>query len=226
MPWGVGMLVDNSIVVIENIYRLRSLGVPARKAAVQGARQVAAAITASTLTTVCVFLPIVFTKGITRQLFVDMGLTIGYSLLASLVISLPLLVPAMSGGMLKKTTEKPHALLDKMNGLYGKWMGKVLHKKAFVLIGVVVLLVVSGLLALRKRNGVYPCDGEYAGFYFLTMPEGSSVEETGAMADEVMARLEDSERYRANGRHGGRKLQHGKQFRCCHGFHLSSAFRG
>lgn len=98
---GVGMLVDNSIVVIENIYRLRSLGVPARKAAVQGARQVAAAITASTLTTVCVFLPIVFTKGITRQLFVDMGLTIGYSLLASLVIALSL-VPAMSGGMLKK----------------------------------------------------------------------------------------------------------------------------
>lgn len=187
---GVGMLVDNSIVVIENIYRLRSLGVPARKAAVQGARQVAAAITASTLTTVCVFLPIVFTKGITRQLFVDMGLTIGYSLLASLVIALSL-VPAMSGGMLKKTTEKPHALLDKMNGLYGKWMEKVLHKKAFVLIGVVILLVVSGLLALRKGTAFIPAMESTQASISLTMPEGSSVEETGAMADEVMARLED-----------------------------------
>lgn len=187
---GVGMLVDNSIVVIENIYRLRSLGVPARKAAVQGARQVAAAITASTLTTVCVFLPIVFTKGITRQLFVDMGLTIGYSLLASLVIALSL-VPAMSAGMLKKTTEKSHVWLDKMNGVYGKWMEKVLHKKAFVLIAVVVLLVVSGLLALKNGTAFIPTMESTQASVSLTMPEGSSVEETGAMADEVMERLED-----------------------------------
>ncbi|MEG1104483.1 MAG: efflux RND transporter permease subunit, partial [Oscillospiraceae bacterium] len=76
---GVGMLVDNSIVVIENIYRLRSEGMPAAKAAVKGASQVAGAILASTLTTICVFLPIVFTQGISRQLFTDMGLTIAYS---------------------------------------------------------------------------------------------------------------------------------------------------
>ena len=68
---GVGMLVDNSIVVIENIYRLRSLGVPASKAAIQGAKQVSGAIFASTLTTICVFLPIVFTQGISRELFTD-----------------------------------------------------------------------------------------------------------------------------------------------------------
>ena len=60
---GVGMLVDNSIVVIENIYRLRSLGVPPRKAAMQGAKQVSGAIFSSTLTTVIVFLPIVFVQG-------------------------------------------------------------------------------------------------------------------------------------------------------------------
>lgn len=64
---GVGMLVDNSVVVIENIYRLRSMGVSPIKAALNGARQVAGAITASTLTTVCVFLPIVFVEGITRR---------------------------------------------------------------------------------------------------------------------------------------------------------------
>ena len=83
---GVGMLVDNSIVVMENIYRLRGEGCP-RPAAVKGAKQVAGAIAASTLTTVCVFLPIVFTSGITRQLFVDMGLTIAYSLAASLLVA-------------------------------------------------------------------------------------------------------------------------------------------
>ena len=68
---GIGMLVDNSIVVIENIYRLRGEGYSIRKAAVEGASQVTGAIIASTLTTVCVFAPIIFTEGITRQLFVD-----------------------------------------------------------------------------------------------------------------------------------------------------------
>ena len=81
--------------MIENIYRLRNLGVSKRRAAVQGAKQVAGAITASTLTTICVFLPIVFTEGITRQLFTDMGLTIAYSLLASLFVALTL-VPTMA----------------------------------------------------------------------------------------------------------------------------------
>ena len=91
---GTGMLVDNSIVVIENIYRLRSLGYSKVKAAVSGAAQVAGAITASTLTTVCVFLPIVFVDGITKTVFVDMALTVTYSLMASLIVALTL-VPTM-----------------------------------------------------------------------------------------------------------------------------------
>lgn len=97
----VGMLVDNSIVVIENTFRLRRMGVPAKKAAVAGAKQVSGAIASSTMTTVCVFAPIVFVQGITRQLFTDMALTITYSLLASLIIALTL-VPAMSSVMFKK----------------------------------------------------------------------------------------------------------------------------
>ena len=92
---GIGMLVDNSIVVIENIYRLRGEGYSVREAAMAGAGEVAGAIMASTLTTVCVFLPIVFTEGITRQLFVDMGLTIAYSLLASLLIALTVVPPCL-----------------------------------------------------------------------------------------------------------------------------------
>ena len=77
---GVGMLVDNSIVVIENIYRLRNEGKSAVAASIEGAKKISGAIISSTLTTVCVFLPIVFVKGISRQLFVDMGLTIAYAL--------------------------------------------------------------------------------------------------------------------------------------------------
>ena len=109
---GVGMLVDNSIVVIENIYRLRNEGMSPIKAAIEGAKEVGGAIMASTLTTVCVFLPIVFTKGISRQLFVDMGLTIAYSLLASLIVALSL-VPSMASTILKNTKEKEDRLFDK-----------------------------------------------------------------------------------------------------------------
>ena len=187
---GVGMLVDNSIVVIENIYRLRNLGVPIRKAAVQGARQVAGAITASTLTTVCVFLPIVFTKGITRQLFVEMGLTIGYSLLASLVIALTL-VPSMSVGLLKKTKEKKHPLLERMTAVYEKIMEKVLRRKAIVLTGALALLIVSAVLAVRKGTAFLPSMESTQASISVTMPEGSSLEETGEMTDEIMARLKD-----------------------------------
>lgn len=187
---GVGMLVDNSIVVIENVYRLRSLGVPIRKAAVQGARQVAGAITASTLTTVCVFLPIIFTEGITRQLFVEMGLTIGYSLLASLVIALTL-VPSMSVGLLKKTKEKKHPLLDRMTAAYEKIMEKVLNRKAIVLVGALALLIVSAFLAIRKGTAFLPSMESTQASISVTMPKGSSLEETGDMTDEIMERLKD-----------------------------------
>ena len=148
---GIGMLVDNSIVVIENIYRLRSLGYDVQEAAIEGAKEVAGAIVASTLTTVCVFLPIVFTEGITRQLFVDMGLTIGYSLLASLVIALTV-VPAMASKVLKKTKEQHegrffHALVKG----YEKVLKGALKVKPLVILAVVVLLVVS--IALAYTNG-------------------------------------------------------------------------
>lgn len=87
---------------MKNIYRLKNEGMSAKKASVIGANQVAGAIFSSTLTTVCVFLPIVFTHWLSRQLLEDMGLTIAYSLLASLIVALTL-VPAMSSKMLNKT---------------------------------------------------------------------------------------------------------------------------
>ncbi|MCH1984294.1 efflux RND transporter permease subunit [Ruminococcus sp. OA3] len=185
---GVGMLVDNSIVVIENIYRLRSLGYTRKKAAVAGARQVAGAIMASTLTTICVFLPIVFTEGITRQLFVDMGLTIAYSLLASLFIALTL-VPMMSAGMLKNVKEQRQPMFDRLLSAYGNVMKKVLRIKPAVLLGALALLGVSAWLCI-SRGLVYMPEMESTQVNInITMPEGATLDETGKMSDEIMERL-------------------------------------
>ncbi|MCM1569921.1 MAG: efflux RND transporter permease subunit [Roseburia sp.] len=148
---GIGMLVDNSIVVIENIYRLRAEGYSMGEAAIAGAKEVASAIVASTLTTVCVFLPIVFTEGITRQLFVDMGLTIAYSLFASLVIALTV-VPAMASKVLTKTEEKKQGrIFEGLINLYGKVLSLALKAKALVFVLVFALLGIS--VAAAMTNG-------------------------------------------------------------------------
>lgn len=146
---GVGMLVDNSIVVIANIYRLRNQGLSIRKAAVEGAGQVAGAIFASTLTTVCVFAPIIFTEGITRQLFVDIALTIAYTLAASLIVALTF-VPMMASGALKNTREIKHPWFDRILDGYEKVLRVALRFKPIVLICVVVFLVASVTLSVSK----------------------------------------------------------------------------
>lgn len=152
---GVGMLVDNSVVVIENIYRLRNLGVPPIKAALNGAKQVAGAIASSTLTTICVFFPIVFIEGLTRQIFMDMALTITYSLLASLIVALTL-VPALGQRMLKKVKPVKHSLFDKMLGGYEKSIRFVLKHRAIALIAAVVLLFGSMFGALARGFSFMP----------------------------------------------------------------------
>ena len=146
---GVGMLVDNSVVVIENIYRLRSMGVSPIKAALNGARQVAGAITASTLTTVCVFLPIVFVEGITRQLFVDLALTVTYSLLASLIVALTL-VPAMGQRILRKMKPNSAPKDGKIKKAYERSLRFVLkHKVPAILVAVALLFTSAGLCLMR-----------------------------------------------------------------------------
>lgn len=153
---GVGMLVDNSVVVIENIFRLRNEeGYSIKEASIEGAKQVGGAILASTLTTICVFAPIVFTEGITRQLFTDLALTLAYSLLASLVVALTL-VPAMSQGMLRKVKDNPNKLIIKIQNLYGKVLSVLLHKKIFVLLGALVLLVTFALLSVSRGTAFMP----------------------------------------------------------------------
>ncbi len=193
---GIGMLVDNSIVVIENIYRLRSEGASVTEAAIEGTREVAGAIAASTLTTVCVFLPIVFTEGITRQLFVDMGLTIGYSLGASLIVALTV-VPAMSSKILVKTKEQKESRFFNglMNG-YVKVLDWSLKHKALIFIGVLVLLVGSALASLSKGTAFMPTMESTQMTITLELPDTAPLSETAEVTDrvvEILRNMEDVE---------------------------------
>ena len=189
---GIGMLVDNSIVVIENIDRLRQLGVPARKAAVEGASQVAGAIAASTLTTVCVFAPIVFTVGITRQLFVDMGLTIAYSLLASLVVALTL-VPMMSAGLLRKSKPKTFRLLDIIRNGYGKVLSGALRVKFLVILLALGLLVGSASASFKKGTAFMPAMESTQASLTVSVEQGTPFGDLVKYSDEVIEAIEDIE---------------------------------
>lgn len=188
---GIGMLVDNSIVVIENIYRLRNEGYSIRKAAVEGASQVTGAIIASTLTTVCVFAPIIFTEGITRQLFTDMALTIAFTLGASLLVALTL-VPAMAAGLLKNTKEIKHNFLEKVQNVYGKVLQVCLRFKAIVFIVVIVLLVGSIGAAFSRGMSFIDMDMETDQLTVTIAAkedEKLSFEELTEMADEVVDKI-------------------------------------
>lgn len=189
---GVGMLVDNSIVVVENIYRLRSQGVPAAKAAVRGAKQVSGAIAASTLTTVCVFLPIVFTDGLTRQLFVDMGLTIAYSLLASLIVALTL-VPTLSATMLRESKEKRHPWFDKMLEGYGRALEFCLRFKAVPLTLATALLALCIWHTTQMGMEFIPSMSANQISATLTLPEDTKRADAYALTDEAMALMQQVE---------------------------------
>ena len=184
----VGMLVDNSVVVIENIYRLRAKGATIVQAAVSGAGQVLGAVTASTLTTVCVFAPIVFVEGLTRQLFTDLALTITYSLLASLLVSLTL-VPAMAAGMLRRDFVPKPGLLDKLNPAYRKAIAWSLDHKAGVLLLSLTLLVTTAWGAVSRGFTFMPEIDMNNLSVTVTMPEGTTRDEAVALADQVMERI-------------------------------------
>ena len=185
---GVGMLVDNSVVVIENIYRLRGRGVPAARAAVQGAKQVTSAVTASTITTICVFLPMVFTSGLTRELLTDMALTIAYSLLASLIVALTV-VPCMSVTVLKKSEQKKHPWFDKMLDGYEKLLRQCLKHKVVPLVLAVALLGAAAWSATRMGMVMMPNVSGNQISVTVTMDEGTDKDTAYAKADEVMDRI-------------------------------------
>ena len=185
---GVGMLVDNSVVVIENIYRLRNRGLPAPRAAVQGARQVSGSIISSTLTTICVFLPLVFTTGMIRDLLSDMALTIGYSLIASLIVALTV-VPCAGSTVLKKQKEIRHPWFDRLLNLYEKALRFCLNCKPVPIALAVGLLVFSVWQVIHMGIVLIPEMSTNQLSVTVEMPENTAKEDAFATADAVMDQL-------------------------------------
>lgn len=195
---GVGMLVDNSVVVIENIYRLRNLGVPPVKAALNGAKQVAGAIASSTLTTICVFFPIVFIEGLTRQIFMDMALTITYSLLASLIVALTL-VPAMGQRMLRKVKPVKHGMFDKMLGGYEKSIRFVLKHRAVALIAAVVLLFGSMFGAVARGFSFMPNMASTELSVTVSLDDSATMDDTIDAAQNLLDTLSEYDEFETVG---------------------------
>lgn len=181
----IGMLVDNSIVVIENIYRIRNQGISAPRSAVQGAKQVAGPIIASTLTTVCVFLPMIFTSGLVSELMVPFALTISYALAASLLIALTI-VPTAGSIMLKKTSEKRYPLMEKVQGGYAKVLSFCLRIKIVPLALAIGLLAICIYQVMQMGITLLPeMTGEQISIT-LQAPEDTEKDDAFAMADQVM----------------------------------------
>lgn len=195
---GVGMLVDNSVVVIENIYRLRNLGVPPVKAALNGAKQVAGAIASSTLTTICVFFPIVFIEGLTRQIFMDMALTITYSLLASLIVALTL-VPAMGQRMLRKVKPVKHGMFDKMLGGYEKSIRFVLKHRAIALIAAVLLLFGSMFGAVARGFSFMPNMASTELSVTVSLDDSATMDDTIDAAQNLLDTLSEYDEFETVG---------------------------
>ena len=182
---GIGMLVDNSIVVIENIYRLRSEGVPVREAAVQGVREVAGAITASTLTTVCVFVPILFVQGLTRQIFMDMVLTVTYSLLASLIVAITV-IPAAVTGLLRRPVKPQGKTRKKLLAAFEKTLRFTLRHRAIALLLALAILLGSGWAVIRRGFVMFPESGGKQISVNVPLEKGTSFAEATTIADEFM----------------------------------------
>ena len=191
---GVGMMVDNSIVLLENIYRHRQEGYSRKEAALLGSKEVAGAVVASTVTTVVVFLPIVFVQGLAAQIFRPMALTIACSLLASLASAF-LVVPMMSNKVLKMEEPKSglfSRLSQKIEGCllavrrgYSRLLNFALNHKGMVVLLSAVLVV--GSLCLIPFIGMEFIPEQDTGSYSVTvnLPNGTTLEEGLRVAKEV-----------------------------------------
>ncbi len=195
---GIGMLVDNSIVVLENIYRLREDGLSRTEASINGAREVMVAIFASTMTTIAVFLPIVFVKGFTAILFKELSLTVTFSLLASFVIAVTV-VPMLCSKFLtiSKVNENPKwkykfkllpfftKILETISKEYIVLLDKALGMRKRIIAFAVILFVVSLSLIGIVGGELFPSADE--GSFTVTMetPFGTSLKETDELVSEI-----------------------------------------
>ncbi len=173
---GAGMLVDNAIVVIESVFRNHEKGLSIREAAITGTSEVAGAVIASTLTTIVVFLPIVYLHGATGELFKDQAWTVTFSLISSLfvaVLVIPMLYTQLAGK--KKTFTDTQSI---QFGRYSNLLRRLIGRRWIVIIGSVVLLVIA-LLCLPFIGTEYMPRAESQSFTVqVKLPEGTRLERT------------------------------------------------
>ncbi|WP_078428039.1 efflux RND transporter permease subunit [Alkalihalobacterium alkalinitrilicum] len=200
---GIGLLVDSSIVILENIYKYRERGYSRVESAIKGASEVSSAVIASTLTSLVVFVPILFTDGIAGELFLPLALTVGFTLFASLAVALTI-VPMLSGLLLPemKTEEDPKGLrkasakigdfFEGINNRYRSVLKWSIHHKKTITFGTLFLLIAS--LGTVKFVGVelMPAFDQGEISVSFEVPSGTSIEETRAAVGELEQYLLDT----------------------------------
>jgi HAE1 family hydrophobic/amphiphilic exporter-1 len=178
---GAGMLVDNAIVVLENITRNREEGMSFKEAVITGTGQVGAAITASTITTIVVFLPIVYLHGASSEMFRDQAWTVAFALFSSLVVAM-LVIPMLVSTFFSDSKKKSDISAPVKFNWYSSLLEKIVEKRIFVIILSVILLGAAVLLIPRLGSEFMP-KVETAGFTVkLELPEGTSLERTFSTA--------------------------------------------
>ena len=198
---GIGMLVDNSIVVLESIQRYKEKGVGLVKAALDGTSEVAGAVTASTFTTVAVFFPIVFVEGIAGQLFKDMALTVTYSLLASLVVSLTL-VPMLNavmrrenakerlGKVLKFVFRPVDKVYDKFYDSYKNIQDRAFKRRKIIIVGVLILFAVAIFMVRFMGQELIPVISQGEFLINIEFQPGTSLSENASIVTDISNSLE------------------------------------
>lgn len=185
---GIGMLVDNSIVVLENIYRNRSLGMDRINASVDGTNEVSMAVTASTLTTVAVFIPIVFTGGLAATIFKDFALSIVIALLSSLLIALTL-VPMLSSKLITVKNLESEELQEKKHGplavFYKKMLKFSLNHRLITIAASILMFAVSILMVAEVGAEFFPATDEGMIMVNVSLPAGSGMKDVDSVLKEV-----------------------------------------
>ena len=171
---GAGMLIDNAIVVLENITRNREDGLQLKEAVIKGTGEVGGAITASTITTIVVFLPIVYLHGASGEMFKDQAWTVAFSLLSSLFVAM-LVIPMLVSTLFTDKRGK----IDMTRSVHFKWyedfLEKIVEKRTLVIILSLILMGATGMLIPRLGSEFMP-KSESAEFTInLKLPEGTSL---------------------------------------------------
>lgn len=203
---GIGMLVDNAVVVLENIYRMRKEGKSRRDAAIEGSKQVSGAIIASTLTTIAVFLPVIFVKGMTAQIFKEMAITVTLTLLASLLVALTL-VPMLSSKLIKRPdTSTHHKAMDGFRNLYIRILRGSLRHRALVVILTIIIFAASIFGALSIGTELMPTTDEGQITITASMPKGTTYNNTVdkiKQIEDILIDFEDIETISTSVGNGG-----------------------